>query len=129
SYERGPTLYQCLEEGIVIPRQIITDVDHACRYARSRGLNPRDIHLKNVLLQDGRAKLIDVSEYLNPGNDHRWQYLVQGYEQFYSLIRGKKIPTWIIELVKNAYYHQASDQFSVVEFCQRFIQMLGLNKK
>lgn len=128
SYEEGPTLYQCLEEGIVIPRQVIIDVDEARRYARSRGLNPRDIHLKNVLLQNGRAKLIDVSEYLNPGNDYRWDYLVQGYEQFYSLIRGKKIPTWMIELVKNAYYHQVSDQFSVVDFCQRFVQLLGLNK-
>ena len=128
SYEEGPTLYQCLEEGIVIPKQIIMDVELACQYARSRGLNPRDIHLKNVLLQNGRAKILDVSEYLKPGNDHRWRYLVEGYEQFYPLIRGKKIPTWMIELVKNAYYSQASEHFSVVDFCQRFIQLFGLKK-
>lgn len=129
SYERGFTLYQCLEKGIVIPKQIIIDVDHACRYARSRGLNPRDIHLKNVLFQNGRAKLIDVSEYMKPGNDKRWEYLVQGYEHFYPMIKGKKIPTWAIELVKNAYYRQVSDQFSVIDFCQRFIQMFGLSKE
>lgn len=129
SFEEGPTLYQCIEEGIIIPEQVIDDVDEACRYARKQGLNPRDIHLKNVLLQAGRAKLIDVSEYAKPGNDRRWDYLVTGYRHFYSLIRGKKIPTWLIELVKNAYYQQRDDQFSVVEFGQRFIQMLGLNKK
>lgn len=129
SYETGPTLYQCLEQGIVIPKQIIIDVEDACRYARKKGLNPRDIHLKNVLFQNGRAKLIDVSEYMTPGNDYRWQYLVQGYEQYYPLIKGKKIPTWMIELVKNAYYHQSTDTFSVIDFCQRFIHLLGLNNK
>src|SRR5690606_40203477 len=44
SYEEGPTLYQCLEEGIVIPRQVIMDVEHARRYARSRGLNRSEEH-------------------------------------------------------------------------------------
>lgn len=129
SYEEGLTLYQCLEEGIIIPEQVILDVEEARQYARNRGLNPRDIHLKNVLLQNGRAKLIDVSEYRKPGNDRRWEYLVEGYERFYHLIRGKKIPTWVIELVKNAYYSQISEQFSVVDFCQRFIQLLGLKNE
>lgn len=130
SYEYGPTLYECLEQGIVIPEQIVADVAEACNYAQKQGLNPRDIHLKNVLLQDGRAKLIDVSEYVKPGNDNRWGYLVTGYKHFYPLIQGRKIPTWLIELVKNAYYnHQQHEQFSVIEFCQRFIQLLGINKK
>lgn len=129
SYEKGPTLYQCLEEGIEIPEQIIDDVNAARQYAREKGLNPRDIHLKNVLLQDGRAKLIDVSEYMKPGNDRRWEYLVLGYRHFYSLIRGKKVPTWLIELVKNAYENQKSDQFSVIDFCQKFVHMFGLDKK
>lgn len=104
THERGPTLYECLEEGIMIPEQVIHDVEAACRYARSKGLNPRDIHLKNVLLQNGRAKLLDVSEYVRPGNDRRWDLLVWGYYAFYPLIRRRKVPTWMIEAVKHSYY-------------------------
>ncbi|MBA4492807.1 serine/threonine protein kinase [Paenactinomyces guangxiensis] len=129
SYEEGPTLYQCLEQGIVIPEQVIADVEDARTYARSRGLNPRDIHLKNVLLQNGRAKLIDVSEFLQPGDDGRWDHLVQGYRDFYHLIKGKKIPSWVIELVKKTYYMQVTDEFSVSEFGRRFVQLLGLGKR
>jgi len=125
SYEKGPTLYQCLERGIIIPWKVITDVEAARAYAVSVGLNPRDIHLKNVLLQQGGAKLIDVSEYKTPGNDGRWDYLVQGYKEFYHLVKGKKIPAWLLELVKNNYYMQVSDGFSVSEWGKTFIQFMG----
>lgn len=103
SFEEGPTLYQCLLQGIPIPRQVITDVDHAREYARQKGLNPRDIHLKNILLQNGRAKLIDVSEYVQPGNDLRWDHLKKGYDQYYHLIEGKPIPLKLIESIKKRY--------------------------
>lgn len=129
SYEAGPTLYECIEQGIMIPEQVIHDVEEARSYARSVGLNPRDIHLKNVLLQNGRAKIIDVSEYLNQGNDGRWDHLVQGYRDFYPLIQGKKIPAWLIELVKKTYYLQVTDEFSVTEFGRRIVQMAGFPKR
>lgn len=103
-YEEGPTLYQCLEEGIPIPKQVIKEVDEARHYARKQGLNPRDIHLNNILLQNGHAKLLDVSEYLLPGNDRRWELLRWGYIYFYPLIRGRKVPKWLIISVKNGYY-------------------------
>ena len=64
SFEEGITLYDCLLQGIPIPKQAIKDVDDAREYVRQKGLNPRDIHLKNVFLQNGRAKIIDVSEYV-----------------------------------------------------------------
>lgn len=104
AYEKGPTLYQCLEEGVPIPEQVIKEVDEARQYARKRGLNPRDIHLNNILLQDGHAKLLDVSEYVRPGNDRRWELLRWGYTYFYPLIRGKKVPKWLFLVVKNGYY-------------------------
>ena len=61
----------------------------AREYVRQKGLNPRDIHLKNIFLQNGRAKIIDVSEYVQPGNDLRWEYLKKAYDQYYHLIEGK----------------------------------------
>jgi len=58
SFEEGITLYDCLLEGIHIPEQVIEDVDHARKHALDRGLNPRDIHLKNILHHEGGAKFL-----------------------------------------------------------------------
>ncbi|SFJ67735.1 serine/threonine protein kinase, partial [Thermoflavimicrobium dichotomicum] len=126
-YERGPTLYECLEQGIVIPKQVIQDVEDARNFARSVGLFPTDIHLKNVILQNGRAKLIDVSKYIYPNEDKRWEHLVEGYKRFYWLIRGKKIPIWLLELVKKTYLRQVSEKFSVEDFGKQFMQMYKNN--
>jgi hypothetical protein len=103
NYEAGLTLNDCLVQGIPIPSQAIDDVEEAREYARKRHLNPRDIHLRNVLLQNGRAKVIDVSEYLQPGNDNRWEHLKKAYDEFYHLIEGKKVPTWLLEAVQRWY--------------------------
>jgi hypothetical protein len=125
SYEEGMTLYECLVEGVTIPENVVDEVEEARQYARSVGLNPRDIHLKNVLLQDGHAKLIDVSEYVKPGNDGRWDHLVQAYHLFYPYIAGKKIPVWMLEMVKRAYYvQQGTGDFSVQEFGRQLLKAL-----
>lgn len=125
SYEEGMTLYDCLVQGVNIPESIIDEVEEARQYARSVGLNPRDIHLKNVLLQDGHAKIIDVSEYVKPGNDGRWDHLVQSYHLFYPYIAGKKIPVWMLEMVKRAYYvQQGAGDFSVQEFGRQLLNVL-----
>lgn len=127
SYEQGNTLLECLEQGIEIPEQVIQDVEEARQYARSVGLNPRDIHLKNVILQEGRAKILDISEYVLPGNDHRWDHLVEAYRQFYPLIQGTKIPTWMIEYVKKSYLNQnrKKNSFSVTEFGKKLFQLFS----
>ncbi|MFD1427357.1 hypothetical protein JOD24_002313 [Kroppenstedtia sanguinis] len=124
SHERGPTLYECVSQGIVIPENIIAEVEAARRYVRNQGLNPRDLHLKNILLQEGHAKLLDVSEYLKPGDDARWDHLVQGYRLVYPLIRGRKIPVWLMERVKKTYFQQVAGEFSVSEFARPFLSLL-----
>lgn len=116
SFEEGITLYDCLLKGIHIPKQVIQDVENARNYAINRGLNPRDIHLKNILLHEGRAKLLDVSEYLQPGNDNRWKYLKEGYQEYYHLIDGKALPLWMIETVRKRYNQIKSDTFNVQDF-------------
>ncbi|SDM69116.1 serine/threonine protein kinase [Sediminibacillus halophilus] len=103
SYEPGITLYDCLVRGISIPRQLITDVEAARQYVRSSGLNPRDIHLKNILMQNGRAKLLDVSEYIKSGSDYRWDHLKKGYDLYYHLIEGKPVPIWLIDRIRKWY--------------------------
>jgi hypothetical protein len=101
TYEAGPTLYDCLVEGIPIPASAMADVEAARSYARQVGLHPKDVHLKNILLQGERARILDVSKYVAPGDaDPVWDQLAQGYRRFYPLLRGRRIPVWLMELVK-----------------------------
>lgn len=116
SYEQGITLYDCLLKGIHIPKQAIYDVDNAIKYALEKGLNPRDIHLKNIILHQGRAKIVDISEYMKSGNDKRWEYLKEGYTGYYHLIDGKALPHWIIETVRKWYNQAHSENFNVHNF-------------
>lgn len=122
SREEGPTLQDCLLEGIIVPEQVIRDVDDAREAVRARGLNPRDIHLKNVLLQNGRAKLLDVSEYAKPGDDKRWEHLTWAYDVVYPSIAGKRVPEWAIEAVKRGYAVLDERNVNLDEFASRIQQ-------
>lgn len=125
SYEEGKTLYDCVVEGIHIAKHIIDEVEQARTYIRSKGLNPRDIHLKNIILQNGKAKLIDVSEYSVPGNDQRWEHLKRGYEQFYPFIDGSSVPLWVVTTVQKWYNQQRGHSyFSYEEFTKTILKLL-----
>ena len=126
SYEEGITLHDCLLKGIHIPQQVIHDVDNARYYASKKELNPRDIHLKNILLHEGRAKILDVSEYMKSGNDNRWQYLKDGYHEHYHLIAGKAIPLWILETVRNWYNQEKSENFNVQDFVKELVMLFRI---
>ena len=127
SYEPGPTLYECLVEGIPVPAGAMADVEAARAYARSVGLHPKDVHLKNVLLQGDRARVLDVSKYVAPGDeDMVWDALAEGYRRFYPLIRGRRIPVWVIEMVKRRYKAQAAEQFSLDQFGAKMLRVLAL---
>ncbi|WP_028596639.1 serine/threonine protein kinase [Paenibacillus assamensis] len=119
SHERGITLYDCLLLGVPVPRQVVDDVEAARAFVRERGLNPRDIHLKNVLLQDGRGKVLDVSEYIQPGNDKRWEHLVWAYDNVYPLLEGEKVSSWLLEAVKNGYYRFDPASGNLQDFAER----------
>lgn len=123
SYEKGITLFDCLLQGVHIAEQVVKDVEDAREYVRSKGLNPRDIHLKNILLQDGRAKIIDVSEYVLPGNDFRWEHLKEGYEKYYHLIDGNSVPFWLVETVRK-WYNQKSGQSTFEDFAKSVLRLL-----
>lgn len=79
----GINLYNCLIQGIPIPSQVIRDVDHAVAYARTRGLNPRDIHGKNILMHEGRGYVVDVSDFLLEGPDRVWEHFKWAYLWIY----------------------------------------------
>ncbi|MBH0229699.1 serine/threonine protein kinase [Halobacillus yeomjeoni] len=122
SYEEGITLFDCVLQGVHIPCQVVDDVEEARDYVREIGLNPRDIHLKNILLQNGRAKIIDVSEYAKPGNDFRWEHLRKGYERHYHLIDGKCVPYWLVETVRKWYNQWDKHHVSYEDFLNRIMK-------
>lgn len=124
SFEPGITMYDCLVKGVPITEEVLDQVEQVRKEVRNRGLNPRDIHLKNIILQEGRVKLVDVSEYMKPGDDHRWDDLVQAYQLFYSMIPGKKLPVQLVEQIKEAYLNHEGGSFSIFEFGRRFIHLL-----
>lgn len=128
SYEKGTTLFDCILRGIHIPEQVIKDVDKACEDLRQKGLNPRDIHLKNILLYNGRAKILDVSEYLKPGNDFRWEHLKEAYERYYPHIDGRPVPFWIVETVRK-WYHSRKKYFSSYDDFMKYVLKLSLLAK
>lgn len=120
SYEEGITLYDCLLQGVHIPEQVIIDVEMARDYVRQKGLNPRDIHLKNILLQNGRGKILDVSEYVQPGNDFRWEHLKKAYDYYYHLIDGKSVPYWLLESIRK-WYNQWNKYSSTFEEFMKYV--------
>lgn len=123
SYEEGKTLFDCILLGIHIPEQVVNEVEDAREYVRNKGLNPRDIHLKNILLQNGRAKIIDVSEYTLKGNDFRWEHLKKGYEQYYHLIEGISVPFWLVETIRK-WYNQRGKNSSYEELTKNISKFL-----
>lgn len=123
-FEEGTTLHDCLLQGIHIPRQVIDDVEEARAYVRSRGLNPRDIHLKNIILQNGRAKIIDVSEYIMPGNDFRWEHLKLGYEEYYHYIDGRPVPFWLLNTTRKWYNQTREQSFSFEDFMKKITKLM-----
>ncbi|WP_431811006.1 serine/threonine protein kinase [Lysinibacillus sp. FW12] len=123
SYEKGKTLFDCILQGIHIPEQVVNEVEAAREYVRMKGLNPRDIHLKNILLQNGRIKIIDVSEYTQPGNDCRWEHLKKGYEQYYHLIDGNSVPFWLVETIRK-WYNLRGKNTSYEEFTKNILKLL-----
>ncbi|WP_052807190.1 hypothetical protein [Risungbinella massiliensis] len=125
SYEEGPTLYQCLAEGKIISPHIVEEVDHAIAYARKKGLNPRDIHLKNIILQNDHAKLLDISEYVLPGDDLRWDHIKQGYKLYYPYIQGRRVPVFMIEFVKNLYFRMKEDLDSFFGKLESWLEKSG----
>jgi hypothetical protein len=102
----GTTLYDCLRQGIPIPRQVIHDVDAALAYALARGLHGHDVHGRNVMLHQGRGLIVDVSDFLNPEPCRAWQDLRWAYHALYQpLIApiGLRAPGPVLDGVRRSY--------------------------
>lgn len=102
----GVTLYDCLHQGIKIPPQVIQDIDDALAYARSKGLNPHDVHGKNLMMQGNNGLVVDVSDFLKPEMCHAWQDLKRAYYILYRPLSSRlplRLPYAILDGIRGAY--------------------------
>jgi predicted Ser/Thr protein kinase len=81
----GHTLFNCLEKGIPIKRENIVEIDHALRLAKNKGLNPSDVHLRNIFITPaGTIKMIDVARFRQEKNCSQWQDLKTAFHKLYQ---------------------------------------------
>lgn len=103
----GKTFYNCLRDGTYIPSKAVRDIDNALDYARSRGLNPKDVHGKNVMLKDGRGLVVDISDFLQAGPCVMWKDLKKAYFKLYKPLMPKKhtfpMPDWSMDMIRYVY--------------------------
>jgi hypothetical protein len=79
----GITLFDALVKGVPIPETVIKDIDSGLDYARSVGLNPYDVHGKNVVMFEGRGYIVDISDFYKKGFCRKWKDLKKAYYKIY----------------------------------------------
>lgn len=102
----GITLYDCLNRGLIIPPQVIQDIDDALDYARNRGLTPHDVHGRNVMMSQGRGLVVDISDFLKPQPDRAWQDVKWAYQWVYQPVFMRlrlQIPYVFLDWVRGSY--------------------------
>lgn len=104
-YVQGLTLFDCLAQGVPINEETIGQIDEALKLARESGLNPSDIHLRNIILtKDGRIKIIDVARFKQTKNCTQWDDLKHAFYKFYrKRYFPKKIPVLIMNTIAALY--------------------------
>ncbi|WP_404454186.1 protein kinase family protein [Virgibacillus necropolis] len=104
-YIEGYTLFECLSQGIPLNESTINETDYALSLARKAGLNPSDIHLRNIILTpEGRVKLIDVARFRQTKDCQQWTDLKKVFFTMYSKTYfPKKIPVSVLNTIAYLY--------------------------
>lgn len=103
----GITLYDAMHQGLAIPRKVIEDIDSALEYARSRNLNPHDVHGRNVMMSaEGKGLVVDISDFLKSQPCRLWSDLKTAYAWLYIPLFSKyrsPLPYFMLDLVRGSY--------------------------
>ncbi|PSO48464.1 MAG: serine/threonine protein kinase [Cyanobacteria bacterium SW_9_44_58] len=103
---QGVTLYDSINRGLKIPKQVIQDIDAALDYARGQGLLPHDVHGRNVMMYQGRGYVVDVSDFLKLESCSAWENLKTAYYWLYRPILAPlnlRIPYLLLDGVRSSY--------------------------
>lgn len=102
----GITLFDAVVKGVPIPEAVIKDIDSGLDYARSVGLNPYDVHGKNVVMYEGRGYIVDISDFYKQGYCRKWKDLKKAYYKIYLPFIYKyhpPIPYFVVDAVRKGY--------------------------
>jgi hypothetical protein len=102
----GLTLFDAVVKGEPIHESVIQDIDAGLAYARSVGLNPYDVHGKNVVMDKGRGYIVDVSDFYKQGYCRKWSDLKKAYQMIYRpyIFRyHPPIPFFIVDGIRKGY--------------------------
>ncbi|AUM86839.1 serine/threonine protein kinase [Clostridium botulinum] len=103
---KGITFYNSLIKGIKIPKHIIKDIDNALEYARERGLNPHDVHAKNVMIVNNRGVVVDISDFKYKEYCCLWHDFKKAYYKLYIPFVYKldiPIPNFVLDTIRRMY--------------------------
>ncbi|MFJ7935837.1 protein kinase family protein [Sporosarcina sp. NPDC096371] len=100
-YVEGLTLFECMSHGKIITSTHLKEIDYALSLAANRGLNPSDIHLRNIfIMSTGSIKIIDVTRFRQKKECSQWPNLKKAYKQFYCRRWfPKKIPAFLLNII------------------------------
>lgn len=101
----GSTLYECLVQGIEVSEQIIYEVDHGLKLARDKGLNPSDVHLKNIFITtNGNIIIVDVARFKQDQYCPKWKDTKKAFYKYYQKgIIPKKMPAILLDTIGTLY--------------------------
>lgn len=81
----GKTWFQCLAEGEAISAKHIKEADDALTEARRRGLNPSDVHLRNMMItRSGMVMIVDVARFRQEKPCMNWEDIKIAHTAFYT---------------------------------------------
>lgn len=97
----GYTFFECMTHGKVITSDHIKEIDFALSLASARGLNPSDIHLRNIFLTStGEIRIIDVARFRQTKDCVQWHDLKKAYRRHYvKTYFPKKISAPILNMI------------------------------
>ncbi|MBD7985257.1 protein kinase family protein [Sporosarcina sp. Sa2YVA2] len=104
-YIEGYTLFECMSQGRIITADHLKEIDYALSLASDVGLNPSDIHLRNIFITShDEIKLIDVARYRQMKDCKQWCNLKKAHRQFYcKSFFFKKVPAHFLNIVAFLY--------------------------
>ena len=104
-YIKGFTLFDCLHKGIEIREEQVEEIDCVLKLVRSKGLNPSDVHLRNILVtSEQRVKIIDVARYKQAKHCEQWDDLRDAYFQLYARpYFPRKLPKVVMNVIGRMY--------------------------
>jgi predicted Ser/Thr protein kinase len=112
-YIEGRTLFECINHGIPITPAHLNEIDTALSLATNKGLNPSDIHLRNIFITpNDEIKLIDVARFRQTKDCTQWHDLKLAYHLLYiKRFFPKKIPAILLNIMAFLYKKQLFPSF------------------